>query len=177
VTVRLLLFLILFLAAGCTPFQQKNWSPGQPGLRVIEAVPFRPQEQRDDCGPSALASVLAHRGREVPVAAIALAVYEPKLGGSLLPDMENFARQQGFATRSGRGDLDLLRQEVAAGRPVVIPLETGFWRLSRPHYVVIFGYDQRRFLAHAGVREGVFIDADELLLRWEKMNRLYLYLE
>lgn len=176
-TGRLLLTLILLLAGGCTPFQQMNWSPGQPGLQFIEAVPFRPQEQRDDCGPSALASVLAHRGREVPVADIARAVYEPKLGGSLLPDMENFARQQGFATRSGRGDLELLRQAVAAGRPVVIPIETGFWHISRPHYVVVFGYDQRRFLVHAGVREGVFIDADELFLRWEKMNRLYLYLE
>lgn len=176
-TGRLLLVLMVFLAGGCTPFQQKHWSPDQPGLRVISGVPYRPQEQRDDCGPSALASLLAYRGREVSVAEIARAVYDPRLGGSLLPDMENYARQQGFGTRSGRGDLDLLRQAIDAGRPVVIPIETGFWRLSRPHYLVVFGYEPRRFLAHAGVREGAFIDADDLLRRWEKMNRLYLYLE
>jgi ABC-type bacteriocin/lantibiotic exporter with double-glycine peptidase domain len=174
---RLLLVLTVFLASGCTPFQQHHWSPEQSGLRVITGVPFRPQEQQDDCGPSALASVLAYRGQSVPVAEIANAVYDPRLGGSLLPDMENYVRQQGFATRSGRGDLALLRQAIDAGRPVVIPVETGIWRVSRPHYVVVFGYDQRRFLAHAGVQEGVFIDADDLLRRWEKMNRLYLYLE
>ncbi|HXV21773.1 MAG TPA: C39 family peptidase [Desulfuromonadales bacterium] len=176
-TGRLLLVLIALAASGCTPFRQEFWTREQVGLHVIQGVPYRPQEQRDDCGPSALASLLAYRGRDVPVGEISRAVYEPKLGGSLLPDMENFARQQGFATRSGRGDLDLLRQAIDADRPVVIPIETGFWRISRPHYLVVFGYDQRRFLTHAGVREGVFIDADELLRRWEKMNRLYLYLE
>lgn len=176
-TCRLLLALMVFLASGCTPFQQMHWSPGQPGLRVISDVPYRPQELRDDCGPAAVASLLAFEGRTVSVAEIARAVYDPRLGGSLLPDMENFIRQEGFGTRSGRGDLELLRQAIDAGRPVVIPVETGFWRLSRPHYLVVFGYDQRRFLAHAGVKEGVFIDADELLRRWEKMNRLYLYLE
>jgi len=177
VTCRWLPVLIALLVFGCTPFQQKQWSPAQTGLHVIAGVPFFPQQQQDDCGPSALASVLAFRGQSVPVAKIAEAVYDPRLGGSLLPDMENFARQRGFATRSGRGHLELLRQAVDAGRPVVIPLETGFWHLSRPHYVVIFGYDQQRFLVHAGVKEGVFIDADQLLQRWEKLNRLYLYLE
>lgn len=176
-TGRWLAVLIALLVVGCTPFQQTQWSPAQAGLHVIAGVPFYPQEQKDDCGPSALASVLAFRGQSVPVAKIAEAIYDSRLGGSLLPDMENYARQQGFATRSGRGHLNLLRQVVDAGRPVVIPVETGFWSLTRPHYVVIFGYDQQRFLAHAGVREGVFIDADDLLRRWEKMNRLYLYLE
>ena len=174
---RLLLVLMAFVATGCTPFQQQHWSPGQPGLRVISDVPYFPQEQRDDCGPAAVATLLSYEGRAVPVAEISRAVYDPRLGGSLLPDMENFVGQLGFATRSGRGDLDLLRQAIDAGRPVVIPVETGFWHISRPHYVVLFGYDQRRFLAHAGVRESVFIDAGELLRRWEKMNRLYLYLE
>jgi ABC-type bacteriocin/lantibiotic exporter with double-glycine peptidase domain len=177
VTGRLLLVLIALVASACSPFRQEFWTPEQVGLHAIEGVPFRPQEQKDDCGPSALASLLAYRGKEVSVGEISRAVYEPKLGGSLLPDMENFARRQGFGTRSGRGDLDLLRQTIDAGRPVVIPIETGLWRISRPHYLVIFGYDQRRFLAHAGVREGVFIDADDLLRRWEKMNRLYLFLE
>jgi len=169
--------LVALTACGCTPFRQEFWAPGQSGLRVIEGVPYRPQQQSDDCGPAALASLLAYRGVNVSVDEIARAVYEPKLGGSLLPDMENFARRLGFGTKSGRGDLDLLRQAIDAGRPVIIPIETGFWRLSRPHYLVVFGYDQRRFLVHAGVKDGVFIDADDLLRRWEKMNRLYLYLE
>jgi ABC-type bacteriocin/lantibiotic exporter with double-glycine peptidase domain len=177
VTGRLLLILAVFVASGCAPFRQEFRGSELPGMRVIEGVPYHPQEQRDDCGPAALASLLDYRGREMPVAEIARAVYDRRLGGSLLPDLENYARQQGFATRSGRGDPELLRRAVDAGRPVMIPVETGFWRVSRPHYLVVFGYDQRRFLAHAGVREAVLIDAADLLSRWEKMNRLYLYLE
>ena len=92
-TGRLLLVLIALAASGCTPFRQEFWTREQVGLHVIQGVPYRPQEQRDDCGPSALASLLAYRGRDVPVGEISRAVYEPKLGGSLLPDMENFARQ------------------------------------------------------------------------------------
>jgi hypothetical protein len=94
-----------------------------------------------------------------------------------LPDLENFARRQGFSTRSGRGDLDLLRRVVAAGRPIMIPVETGLKTVSRPHYLVVFGYDSKGFHVHAGVKESVYIEAKALLPRWEKMNRLYLYLD
>jgi len=172
-----LLLLFLVAGAGCSPFQQRPWSLEQPGLHVVEGVPFRAQESRDDCGPAALASVLEHRGRDLGVAEIGRAVYTPALGGSLLPDMENFARRQGFVTHSGRGDLNLLRRQIDAGRPVMVPVETGLWVATRPHYLVVFGYDENSFLVHAGIRAGVFIRAADLLARWEKMNRLYLYLE
>jgi hypothetical protein len=111
------------------------------------------------------------------VAEVTRAVYTPALGGSLLPDLENFARAQGFVTRSGRGDLALLRQQIDAGRPVLIPVETGFWVATRPHYLVVFGYAAEGFLVHAGTLEGVFIKSDDLRAQWKKMNHLYLYLE
>lgn len=172
------LFVSALWLAGCSPFHSHSWSPGQPGLRVVEGVPFHAQQARDDCGPAALASLLAHRGEEIPLSEITAKVYSPKLGGSLLPDMENFARSRGLTTRSGRGDLNLLRRQIDAGRPVLIPVETGFWRATRPHYLVVIGYDDHsRFLVHAGVQEGVFIDGDQLFSRWVKMSRLYLYLE
>ncbi len=162
---------------GCAPWQQQAWSPGDPGLQVVSGVPFRAQQARDDCGPAALASVLAHRQVDIPLNEITREVYSPVLGGSLLPDMENFAAALGFRTRSGRGDLELLRQTVASGRPVILPLQTGFGPLSKPHYIVVFGFDGERFLVHYGTREGVFLPAKALLARWEPMDRLYLYLE
>jgi len=168
---------MLLSGCGCSPFQSHPGSPGQPGLHLVEDVPFRAQESRDDCGPAALASLLEHRGRHLSVSEVTRAVYTPALGGSLLPDLENFARAQGFVTRSGRGDLSLLRQQIDSGRPVLIPVETGFWVATRPHYLVVFGYGAEGFLAHAGTQEGVFVKSDDLLARWEKMNHLYLYLE
>lgn len=177
-TLRLLIPLsLLLLCSACSLFRQSDLHPGAPGLQVVAGVPFRAQQVRDDCGPAALASLFAHRGRDIPLADITRAVYSPALGGSLLPDMENYARSLGFATRSGRGDLDLLRHLVAAGRPVVIPVATGPWVVSRPHFVVVYGYDEGGFLAHAGIKPAAYMAAGDLLRRWEKMNRLYLALE
>lgn len=172
------LWLLLLLGVwGCTPFRHVDWENGQPGVHVIENVPFYRQAGPYDCGPAALSSLLAHWGRTVVPENIAGEVTSPVLRGSLLPDLENYARRQGFATRSGRGDLALLRQAVKEGRPVLIPLEMGIKPVSSPHYIVVFGYDEEGFLVHAGEKESVFIAADELDRRWAVMNRLFLLLE
>lgn len=174
---QLLQLLLLLLLAACSPFGESAGDRLPAELRAIPGVPFRAQAGRDDCGAAALASLLAHRGREIPVAEIRRVVVSPVLGGTLAPDLENFARGQGFATHAGRGDAALLRQLVDAGRPVLIPIQAGNRFVSRPHYLVVYGYDPDRFLVHAGVQEGVLIAAPDLLARWEKMSRLYLYLE
>ncbi len=176
-TVRLVTIITLLLGCGCAAFHQRDWRAGEAGLHVVSGVPFIAQQRSDDCGAAALAALLAHRGRELPEASIAKEVAIPALGGSILPDLENFARGQGFETRSGCGDLALLRQQINAGRPVIVPVQLGSWLVSRPHYLVVFGYTDRDFLVHASTREGVFIAADELGDRWAKMNSLYLYLE
>lgn len=174
---RWLLLALLLTACGCSPFRAPPATGEGRVLQGLANVPFRAQESRDDCGPAALASLLAHRGLELSVAEITPAVYSPALGGSLLPDLENFARSRGFATRSGRGDLDLLRRTLASGRPLIIPIETGLGPISRPHYLVVYGQDADGFLTHAGVRPATYLRSSDLLPRWEKMNRLYLYLE
>lgn len=173
---RLLLALLL-VAGGCSPFRSPPPQAGGSVLQVVTNVPFRAQESRDDCGPAALSSLLAHGGMDLSVAEITPAVHSPALGGSLLPDLENYARSRGFKTRSGRGDLALLRRTLAANRPLLIPVDTGLGLLSRPHYLVVYGQDAEGFLVHAGVEEARYIRAEDLLPRWEKMNRLYLYLE
>ncbi|WP_161807405.1 cysteine peptidase family C39 domain-containing protein [Geoalkalibacter ferrihydriticus] len=134
------------------------------------------QQAGNDCGPAALASLLAHRGRDIPLEQIEGYVYDERLGGSLLADMQNFAQGQGLETRTGRGDIALLRRMVDAGRPVAVLVEMGFGPLRRPHYLVVFGYDAERFLVHDGRTAGLFMASEELQRRWETMNRLYLYL-
>ncbi len=170
---RLALFLAVLVLPSCSPFR----TPPPSTFHRVEGVPFRAQQQSDDCGPAALASVLAHAGMRVSQQEIRAAVYHPKLGGSLLPDMENFARGHGLTTRSGRGSLSLLRSMVDDGRPVVVLVEAGFGPAARPHYLVVFGYDQSGFLVHTGVARGRYIPAAELDSRWAARNRLYLILE
>jgi ABC-type bacteriocin/lantibiotic exporter with double-glycine peptidase domain len=145
--------------------------------RIINDVPFYPQQGRYDCGPAALASLLGHRGVDVPLEQIREATYTPGLQGSLLPDLENYAHSLGYGTRSGRGDLSLLKKAIDAETPVLIPLEMGRWALTRPHYVVVFGYVGNDFVVHAGKQGRMTIAAVDLDRRWQKLNRLYLYLE
>ncbi|MEZ4483461.1 MAG: cysteine peptidase family C39 domain-containing protein [Syntrophotaleaceae bacterium] len=169
--------LSLCLVAACNPLRAPSGSIEGAAGRVIAGVPFYAQQGRYDCGPAALASLLAQRGASVSLAQIRAATYTPSLQGSLLPDMENYARGLGYGTRSGRGDLALLRRMIDAGTPVLIPLEMGRWALTRPHYLVVFGYDDRDFIVHAGKQPEMTIAAAELDRRWQKLNRLYLYLE
>jgi ABC-type bacteriocin/lantibiotic exporter with double-glycine peptidase domain len=173
----IVVFLLLVGGSACSPFQQARPADTPAPLQRIADVPYHPQEARGDCGPAALASLLNHRGGKISVAEITKEVYSARLDGTLLADLENFAKRQGFATRSGRGDLPLLRRSVDAGRPVIVLVDNGLWVVSRPHYLVVFGYDDQRFLVHAGTAGEEFIDAPDLLSRWEKMRRLYLYLE
>ncbi len=169
--------LFLLLLVGCSPFVGSPNEAGLKGFTMVQGVPPVAQEQNDDCGPAALASLFGHRGQAVSVAEIRQAVYDPRLGGSLLADMENFAWYRGTATRSGSGSLELLEQSVDAGRPVLVLLETGLWRVRRPHYLVVFGYDRDRFLARDGALGTVLIDKSDLDRRWAAYNRLFLTLE
>lgn len=174
---RALSLLLLCLAAACSPLQAPSASTEAAAGRIIAGVPFYAQQGRYDCGPAALASLLAQRGARVSLAQIQAATYSPALQGSLLPDLENYARSLGYGTCSGRGDLALLRQAIDVGTPVLIPLEMGRWALTRPHYLVVFGYVGSDFVVHGGKQAGMTIAAAELDGRWQKLNRLYLYLE
>lgn len=162
---------------GCASPLQPSWSPASPGLQVVEGVPFFPQRTTDDCGPAALAALLAHRGVAPDLDHIEAIVYDKRLGGSLLADMENYARQLGLEARTGRGELSLLRELIDQATPVIVLVDRGFGPLRRPHYLVVFGYDQqKRFLVYDGQTAGLFMSAEELRRRWQAMNRLYLYL-
>lgn len=172
-----LLLLLACLVSACSPFKAPSIRTDPAAGWIIEGVPFYAQEGRYDCGPAALASLLGQRGESVSLEEIRAATYTPSLQGSLLPDLENYARSLGFGTRSGRGDLALLREAIDADTPVLIPLEMGRWTLTRPHYVVVYGYTGSGFFVHVGNYERMTIAAEDLERRWQKLNRLYLYLE
>lgn len=168
---------LLCLTAACSPLHAPSGAIEATAGRIIDDVSFYAQQGRYDCGPAALASLLAHRGASVSLERVRAATYSPALQGSLLPDLENYARSLGYETRSGRGDLVLLRETINGGTPVLIPLEMGRWEVTRPHYLVVFGYAGSDFVVHAGKQARMTISAAELDRRWQILNRLYLYLE
>lgn len=170
------LYLVAALVLGGCAAADRLAAPAE--MRIIRDVPaFQEQARRDDCAGVALASLLAHAGITVAPAAIDAAVYDRRLGGALLPDLERFAAQAGARPRSGRGSVAELRRLLGAGVPVLAPIDLGWGPWRRPHYVVLFGFNEHDFRLHLRARETVSMSAAEFDKRWSAMGRLWLYLE
>jgi ABC-type bacteriocin/lantibiotic exporter with double-glycine peptidase domain len=139
----------------------------------IEGVPFVAQA-REQCGPAALSSVLAYHGLELAPEAVAETTYNKNLKGSLITDLENFARGQAFQTKSGRGTVEELRSFIREGKPVIALVDLGRWFVSQPHYLVLFGYSPEGLIAHDGKRASRLFRYPDFERMWEKMGRTYL---
>lgn len=115
--------------------------PGDLPARVERTtVPFFPQE-RDHCGPAALATALADAGLPADPDRLADAVFLPSRGGSLQLEMVGGARRQGAVATRLPAELQALLTEVAAGHAVIVLQNLGLDLLPRWHYAVLVGYD------------------------------------
>lgn len=141
----LLAALVVLVATGCaqmvpqTMALRTGWPGGVPQTARIEGVPFFPQDEYQ-CGPAALATVLAYTGVAVTPEPLVQQVYVPARRGSLQLEMLAAARRHGrvsyvLAPRYG----DLLR-EVAAGNPVLVLQDVGALT-QQWHYAVVNGFD------------------------------------
>ncbi len=136
--------LALWLAGCATPPQTRALQAAPPAdlpPRVeIDAVPFFPQE-RYQCGPAALATVLRHHGRPVEPGALAPQVYLPERTGSVPVEMVAAARQADMLVYPLAPDLTDVLREVAAGHPVLVLQNLGLDWAPSWHYAVLVGYD------------------------------------
>jgi ABC-type bacteriocin/lantibiotic exporter with double-glycine peptidase domain len=146
---------------------------GWAAAEVIERVPFFKQ-QRNQCGAASLASVLAYYDRPVLPHRISREIYSKALEGALLPDLENYAAGLGFQTESGQGTLDGLKQSVLNRKPVIVLIDNGVWLANRPHYIVVFGFNEEGFITHDGNAPSVLIDYKKFKRKWEKLGNPYL---
>ena len=143
--------------------------------KVIADVPF--VRQKDSfCGPAAMASVMQYYGQDVTQQEVAEAVFIQELNGALISDMENYAMAEGYKVTSTNGDTETLRKLIDEKVPVILLVDRGKWKVSTPHYYVVYGYDDDDgvFILHDGYNSGRKIDSDKLDGEWKKMNRLML---
>jgi hypothetical protein len=136
---------MLSALAGCAQLVPQTfalrtaWPEGVARTVELTSVPFFPQEDYQ-CGPAALATVLAYSGAPVTPEPLVQQVYVPSRHGSLQLEMMAAPRRYDriaypLAPRYG----DLLR-EVAAGNPVVVLQDVGpMW--TQWHYAVVNGFD------------------------------------
>ena len=141
----------------------------------IEGVPFFKQE-RHKCGPASLASVLAYYGAQVDEEDIIKETYTESLKGSLISDLENYAKKKGYVTASGQGTTDTLKEAVLANRPIIVLIDLGVWRVAKPHYIVVFGYTEDGFIAHDGRKAATRFKYKKFQKAWGKMGCPYLIL-
>lgn len=147
--------------------------PGKTFGLEIRGVPFVKQA-REQCGPAALASVLSFHGVPVDPDSIAEAVYCPNLKGSLITDLEGFARRKGLRTESGQGTLEQMQELLNRQKPVIVLVDLGFWLASKPHYLVLVGYGEQGFVAHDGVTPSKVYPYSKFRRTWERMGSVYL---
>jgi tetratricopeptide (TPR) repeat protein len=109
----------------------------------LAATPFYAQE-RYQCGPAALTTVLAASGAEVTLDEIVNKVYLPGRQGSLQFELLAAARTEGRLPYTVDGTLEAIWQELEAGRPVLVLQNLGVAAIPRWHYAVVIGIDAER---------------------------------
>ena len=114
-------------------------------------VPFFPQTEYQ-CGPAALATILAHEGLAVDAETLAPDVYVAALRGSLQAELLGATRRHGFVPSVIAADPAALFAEVRAGKPVLVLQNLGLERWPVWHYAVVVGFDpeRRRVLLRSG---------------------------
>jgi hypothetical protein len=140
--------LLLSLAGGCASTPQTRAlldrpPEGVPVQRELDSVAFHPQA-RYQCGPAALATVLAEAGMPTEPDALVDEVYLPKRHGTLPTEMRAATRARGLVPYPLAPRMDALIREVASGRPVLVMQNLGLDWLPQWHFAVVVGYDLER---------------------------------
>lgn len=150
-----LALLLATLLAGCAMSPSKKsvintaqtspkstFSPPQAEQINLSQVPFFPQEKYQ-CGPAALATVLSHQGVQVQPADLTDRVYLPEQQGTLPLEMVSTGRSYGFLAYRLEPELNHLLLQLESGYPVLVFQNLGLESLPQWHFAVVVGYDLR----------------------------------
>lgn len=165
---RLALCLGVLTLAGCA-------APGVPVAEMasapleLEDTPFFPQE-RYQCGPAALATVLSASGVAVAPEALVDEVFLPGRQGSLQAELIAAARRRGRVPYRPPPSQEALAAELAAGRPVLVLQNLGVSAFPRWHYAVVVGMDPERdaYLLRSGTERRRVTGRGLFLRTWSR---------
>ncbi len=152
-----------------------------PELRVLRAagapvelteVPFFAQDQYQ-CGPAALATILASDGVDVTPQQLVPLVYVPDRHGSLQAELLAATRSRGRVPYVMRNTLAPILKELRSGQPVLVLQNLGFERWPLWHYAVLIGFDpdNEKFLLRSGTTRRQQSNAHSFLASWDLAGR------
>jgi tetratricopeptide (TPR) repeat protein len=168
----LILLIVSVALGGCASGPQYRALP-EAGPRVeLADVPFFPQEDFQ-CGPAALATVLADAGIEITADDLIDQVYVPGRQGSLQMELLAATRRQGQVPYLLPGAILPLIEELQAGRPVLVFQNLRLERWPAWHYAVLIGYEPERkhFLLRSGTEHRKVERARQFLGTWDRAGR------
>ncbi len=159
----------LLLFGGCASLPPLTYPPTAVPPRL--AVPYIPQDDYQ-CGPAAVAMVMAYSGATVPLETLTSEIYSPALRGSLQPALVAAGRRHGWLAWELR-EFEAILQEVAVGRPVIILQNRGLTWKPVWHYAVVVGFDAARGLIYlnSGREEQREVATRTVRKTWERGGR------
>lgn len=132
------------------------------------SVPFFAQEKYQ-CGPAALASVLSYAGAPTNPETLVEEVWLPKRRGSLAMELAAAARARGLLVYPINTNTALFA-ELDANHPVLIQQNLLFKWLPQWHFAVVIGYDENgeTLLLHSGTEQSKKVGAAWFENHWRK---------
>ncbi len=168
----LLFFLFIIILTGCTTGRslRQEMLDKDTGLLSHHIIaPFFPQE-KNQCGPASLASILQFYGIETTPDEISNEIYLPRIKGTLNIDLVFYARSKGMNSEAYHGDMDDLKKRLSDGRPLLLFLNLGLKVFPAGHYIVVTGFDDKDKIiyAHSGSEMDKPIRYSEFVRAWER---------
>lgn len=143
-----------------------------PSQAELTHVPFFAQD-RYQCGPAALATVLHSTGLTVAPRELTSEVYLPGRKGALQVELIAAARARDRVAYPLAGDLPALLEQVAAGHPVLVLQNLGIKAVPIWHFAVVVGYDLEAgtVTLRSGRSERLVSGVDRFLRTWDRGER------
>lgn len=143
-------------------------------ITTIHNFPEFRQAYAYDCGASAMESVLAYFGFDVPEEKVMKIAGTAKKGTSL-SGLKKVAKRFSIKFKEGKMNLEMLKKYIDEGKPAIIAIQAWGcevvknWKRhwAEGHYVIPVGYDSKRFyFADPFCFVRTYLSFNELDKRW-----------
>lgn len=161
----------LLLCSGCTGhlrnadrFTDSTIPAG--GVELGDTVFF--SQDRYQCGPAALATILQTSDIAVQPSELVSRIYLPERRGSLQTEIISASRSYGRIAYVIKPDINALIKELQAGYPVLVLQNLGIKLLPVWHYAVVIGYspESREIILRSGTTRRETTSVKHFLKSW-----------